>query len=229
MSTYRQAISDVRGTHRLLSSDAQINDRTIARELRVNSLLLIKRETDKGKLFSSPNLFTVLPCLEFEEVPLAQCCDYSSPKTIAKSKKKIPKIAEGIYGLMIQRVSGVDNRVSFKESTPFRYANILKLKLPNKDIYYWVYNDHLWITDPDIKKANLSALFEVDLPQDLLYPDDCECREQPVKCYNPLDEPFRCPGYLEQAVKELVSKKLLETYFRLPVDRAEDDSDEQTK
>jgi hypothetical protein len=232
MATNREFVSQVRSTHRLLSADSKINDRTILNEGRTFALSLIKQSTDKRKLWSSPNLFTIIPCIEFEETPLAECCDYTSPLTIAKSKQRIPKIAEGIYGLLVQSCTSVDGRVRFKESNPSRYSNILKLNLPNKDIYYWIYNDHLWITNPDTKLASIAALFEEDIPTSLLYPnEDCGCKpaKGEDKCKNPLDQPFRCPGFLLGTVSDMVSKKLLQTYFNIPQDKKEDGSDSQTK
>lgn len=234
--TNRDFVSQVRSTHRLLSSDAKINDRTILREGINASLPLIKQQTDKRKLYQSPNLFAPIPCIEMEEVPLSECCDYTSPLTIAKSKQRIPKIAEGIYGLLIQHVSSVElgsrRTIKLKETTPTRYTNILRLNLKNKDIYYWIYNDHLWITNPDTKLASLAALFETDIPNILLYPnEDCGCKPPAGedKCKNPLDQPFKCPGFLHNAVIDLVSKRLLQTYFGIVNDVKENGKDEQVK
>lgn len=230
--TNREAISNVRSFHRLLSSDGKLNDRSILQELRNASLYLIKQQTDRRRLFNSPNLFTVVPCIEFEEAALAECCDYTSPLTIAKSKQRIPKIAEGAFGLLIQSCSSVDNRTKFKETQPLRYSNILKLNLKSKDVYYWIYNDHLWITNPDTKLASLVALFETDIPNILLYPnEDCGCKPPAGedKCKNPLDQPFKCPGFLHNAVIDLVSKRLLQTYFGIVNDVKENGKDEQVK
>lgn len=226
--TNREFISQVRSTHRLLSSDAVINDRTILSESRINALLLIKRETDKRKLFGSSSLFTLLPCLELMKVPLAECCDYISPVQIARSREKLPRIAEGIYGLLVQSVASVDNRVFLKESTPRRYANILQLQLPNTQAFYWVYNDYLYLTTPDVERINLSCYPEEDVPTALLYPENCPCKPKvPTPCLNPLDNEFRCPGYLLGTVRDMVSQKLMQTYFRIPQDKTTDDVDGQ--
>ena len=51
---------------------------------------------------------------------------------------------------------------------------------------------------------------------------ECGCGSiiYPVEevCMNPLDKEFPLPGYLEQQVLELTSKKLLSTYFSIPQD-----------
>lgn len=229
--TRRQFISDVRSTHRLLSGDGLINNRVIDSESRTCSLLLIKQQTDKRKLFQSPNLFTSLLCLEMEPAPLGECCEFTSPCMVSKSKEEIPLIAEGIFGLLVQNVSGVDNKKFYKETTATRYSNILKLSKKSAGLYFWVYNKHLYVNSEDIKKVNLTAFFEEDVPVNLLFPgEDCDCKIKPSSedlCSNPLDREFKCPGYLLQSIKEIVSKKLLQTYFQIPMDATSDNKDDQ--
>ena len=230
--TRRQFISDVRSIHRLLSGDSLINNRVIDSESRTCSILLIKQQTDKRKLFQSPNLFTSLPCLEMEPASLGECCEYTSPCMVSKSVEKIPLIGEGVFGLLVQTVAGVDNKKFYKETTARRYSNILKLKLKTIDLYFWIYNEHLYVSSEDIKRVNLTAFFEEDVPVNLLLPGkDCDCKTPPTNlelCANPLDREFKCPGYLLQQVKEIVSKKLLATYFVLPTDNTSDNKDDQT-
>jgi len=102
MSTLRKLVSDIRGMQKLLSTDSLITDRVIASEIRNDALLLIKRETNLRKLWATDTLFTTLPCLEMIEVPISECCDYVDPCTIARSRFKLPRIAEGNYQYIIQ-------------------------------------------------------------------------------------------------------------------------------
>ena len=83
MSTLRKLVSDVRGMHKLLSSDNLITDRVIASEIRNNTLLLVKRETNLRKLWATNTLFTTIPCLEMVEVPISEFCEYVAECTIA--------------------------------------------------------------------------------------------------------------------------------------------------
>lgn len=229
--TRRQFISDIRSMHRLLTGDALISNRVVDSEARTCSILLIKQQTDKRKLFQSPNLFTPLPCLEMIPAPLGECCEFTSDCMVSKSKEPIPLIGEGIFGLLIQSVAGVDNKKFYKETTARRYSNILKLGKKNVGLYFWVYNSHLYVNSEDIKRVNLTAFFEEDVPVDLLYPGaDCDCKTPPTLdqlCSNPLDLEFKCPGYLLQTVKEIVSKKLLQTYFNITQDATSDNKDDQ--
>jgi len=234
MSTLRKLVSDVRSMHKLLSSDNLITDRVIASEIRNNTNFLVKRETNLRKLWATGTLFTTLPCLEMVQVPLSECCDYVDECSIARSKYKIPRIAEGNYQYVIQGVYSINamggKGKKFKEITVNRYMNLLKLPIIKNESYFWVLNDYIYVTNPLLESVRVSAFFEEDIPNDVLY-SNCNCGNSQVTdedyCINPLDKEFPCPGYLEKQVLELTSQKLLSTYFRIKTDMTADDIDGQ--
>ncbi len=210
MQTLRQTISNIRGIDKLLSSDVLISDRLIAQELRNAANLIVTQQTSKRKLWQSPNVFTPIPCLEMTEVPLSECCEYTSNKKVAKSKYPLPQIGEGTFGLCIQMVTGLDNSRKFVEVTPMRYANLLKLNLPDNKIYYWIQNKHLYVSNPSTKAVNLFAYFTEDIPNYILYPE-CECSVPPSitdRCINPLDKPFYFPADRLLDIEGIVLKNL---------------------
>lgn len=226
--TLRQLVSAIRGTHKLISTDTLLTDRVISAEIRANASLLIKRETNIRKLWATDTLFTTIPCLELMEVSISECCDYVDPCTIARSVYKLPRMAEGNYQYVIQGVysinamSGTVSKI--KEITVNRYANILRLPIIKKEDYFWVSNDYLYITNPLLKAVRFVALFDEDVPNEIMYPD-CDCGSKVTDedwCKNPLDKEFALPKYLEKQVLELTSQKLLATYFRLKSDLADD-------
>lgn len=228
MSTVREVISRVRGMDKLVSSDNTITDRVIMRELKSRAITLIKQQADKRRLWQTSTIFTPIPCIPMIEVPTADCCDYQSDQIIVRSRYRLPKISEGVYGLLIHGVFSVDNSRRIKEVTITRYINLLKLGLPNKDIYYWFYDRYLYISSQYVKLASIWAYFEEDLPDEVLYPKDCDCTN--VKkdiCKNPLDDEFKCPGFLEDVVVKDTLRALMETYFRIPKDHTSDNKDDQ--
>jgi len=233
MSTMRSLVSDVRSTHKLLSTDSMITDRAIASEINNNNLLLVKRETNLRKLWATDTIFTTIPCLEMIEVPISECCDYADPCTISRTKLKIPKIAEGNYQYVIQGVYSINAMAGkgkkLKEITVNRYMNLLKLPIIKKEDYFWISNDYLYVTNPDIQAVRLVAMFEIPVPNDILYPDCCcgvDVTDE-VYCMNPLDKQYSIPGYLKTQVLELTSKKLLSTYFNVKSDMADNGIDGQ--
>lgn len=236
MATLRILVSDVRGMHKILSTDSLITDRVISSEIRNNSLLLIKRETNLRKLWATDSVFSSIPCLEMTEVPISECCDFVDSCTIARSKYKIPRIAEGSYQYVIQGVYSI-NAMSgqgkkLKEITVNRYINLLKLPIIKKEEYFWISNDYLYVTSPFTKAIRLVAFFEEDVPNNILY-SDCGCGGGQVSdedwCKNPLDKEFALPGYLKKQVLSMTSQQLLSTYFNIKSDVTNEGIDEQSR
>ena len=233
MSTLRKLVSDVRSMHKLLTTDSLITDRAIASEIKNNTILLVKRETNLRKLWATNTLYTTIPCLEMVEVPISECCDYVDPCNVARSKYKLPRISEGNYQYTIQGVysinamSGVGKKL--KEITINRYTNLLKLPIIKREEYYWIMNGYLYVSNPLLQAIRISAFFEEDVPNEIMYPE-CGCGIEPTNeqwCINPLDKEYACPGYLEKQVLELTSQKLLQTYFALKTDMTFDGVDGQ--
>lgn len=235
MSTMRQMVSDVRSTHRILSTDSMITDRAIASEIRNGSLLLIKRETNLRKLWATDTIFITLPCVSLIEVPITECAEYPGKLTIARSKYKIPKIAEGNYNYVIQGVYSINvmggTGVKLKEITINRFLNMMKLGLKKRESYFWINNDYLYVTNSDVEKIRVTALFEDDIPSEVLYPGECGCDSTSVTdeeyCKNPLDKKFFLPGYLRKQVLQLVSQTLRESYFQIKSDNTSEGIDGQ--
>lgn len=234
MSTFRKLVSDARSMHKLLSTDNLITDRAIMSEIKNNAFLLIKRETNLRKLWATDTVFTTVPCLEMVEVPISECCDYADPCTVARTKFKLPRITEGNYQYVIQGVYSI-NAMSgqgkkLKEITINRYVNLLKLPIIKKEEYYWISNGYLYVNNPLLKAIRLVALFEEDVPNEIMYPE-CGCGTPDYTteqlCLNPLDKESPVPGYLEKQVLELTSQKLLSTYFKLKTDITSDGVDGQ--
>jgi hypothetical protein len=233
MATLRKLVSDVRSVHKILSTDSLITDRAIASEVRNNSLLLIKRETNLRKLWATDTLFTTIPCLEMCEVPISECCDYVDECTIARTKFKLPRISEGNYQYVIQGVYSI-NAMSgkgkkLKEISVNRYINLLKLPVIKNETYFWISNGYLYVTNPLLQAIRFVAFFEEDVDNNIMYPE-CGCGgeyELEDICKNPLDKEFPLPGYLEQQVLELTSRKLLSTYFQIKTDISQEGIDGQ--
>ena len=236
MATLRKLVSDVRSMHKMLSTDSLITDRVIASEIRLNTLMLIKRETNLRKLWATSTIFTTIPCLEMVEVPISECCEYVDECTVARSKYKLPRISEGNYQYVIQGVYSINamggKGKKLKEITINRYLNLLKLPIIKNEYYYWIINGYLYVSNPLLQAIRIAALFEEDIPNELMYPEcGCGSPETSVEelCKNPLDKEFALPGYLEKQVLSLVSQNLLSTYFRIKTDMTDDGIDGQAQ
>lgn len=223
--TIRQFISDVRSMNKLYSQDQSITDRAIASEGASSAALLVRRELLLRRLWQTPTIFTTLKCVQLCEVPLSECCDYKSDCTIRKSQCKIKGIADlGTFGLAIQGVFNIEGSKKFTEVSPTRYANLLKLNTPTKSNYYWVMDDYLYISDPNVEAVNIIAYFPNDVK---LEGENCQCMDvETDECVNPLDKEFKCPEYLIENVKQIVNEKLLRQYRSAIPDQSSDEVDQ---
>jgi hypothetical protein len=219
--------------NKLLSSDQIINDRTVLSEIRTAANMIAGQSLKKRECWNSPTLFTPIPCLQMEEVPLSECCEYTNPCTIAKSTQPLPKIGEGLFGLAIQGVFSLDNKRKLVKITPDQYVDILKLNLPDRNVYFWIQNWYLYVTNPKTRAVNLFAFFTEMVPNELLFPgEDCDCKIKPSiesLCTNPLDQEFHFIEDRMFDLKQLVYKNLLSTYFNLAVDKTSDNKDDTSK
>lgn len=222
MSTGRQLISEVRSLNKLISGDNSITDRVIYGVLRKSGSLLIKRETNLRKLWNSPNIFTPVECIEMIPVPLSECTEYKHPCTIARSKEKIPQIAEGIFGLLIQSVFSPGRR-KYDYASIDRFINFMSLGLKNTKKYFWIYNDYLYVSDENVEFIDLIAYFDEDFNPATL--SACG-KSQDTSCINPLDKEFPIPSYLEKQLIDLVCDTLNKTYFRHIEDQQTNSKDE---
>jgi len=234
MPTNRATVSTVRASHRLLSGDASINDRSILAILNNNAKTLIRRELNLRRLVATDSIYTTIPCLELERVPISECGVYVDECEVARTKIKLPRIEESNYFHAIQGVFAINNSVKLKEITLSRYINLLKLSKRQNDIYFWIQNEYLYVSSPDVETVKISAFFSEDVSTDILYPKGCDsCKCKFVKnedlCKNPLDNEFKCPGYLIDNVIRMTSKFLLETYFNIPQDDNSDNQDGQAR
>jgi hypothetical protein len=174
------------------------------------------------------------------EVPISECGSYVDDCMIARTKFKIPRITEGNYQYVIQGVYSINAMgglgKKFKEITINRYANLLKLSTIKKEEYYWISNGYLYMNNPSLKAVRITAYFEEEVPNEIMYPDSgcggCNTssssgNDDDDLCKNPLDKEFALPGYLEKQALDLTSHKLLQTYFNLKTDMTNDGIDGQ--
>ncbi len=224
MATIRDSISQVRTLFKLVSFDDVISDRAVMRVLKNTAIKFIKQQVNKRKLFASPNIFTPLDCVPMVEVPLSECCDYTSHCTISRSKYKIPKISENDYGLLIQGVWGLEKKIRYTESNANRYANTLRLGLIKPAKNFWVLNNYIYISDPNIETIAVSAYFEDEFDTSQYACDPCmkinDCPQ------NPLDAEFKCPTYLIADVEKETYNIILQTYKRSIQDNNSNQLDE---
>ena len=107
----------------------------------------------------------------------------------------------------------------------FKASEIVKIEVDQHEL-----SKFTDINNPLLKSIRLAALFEEDVPNEIMYPD-CDCGSSSYTdedyCKNPLDKEYALPGCLEQQVLAMTSTKLLSTYFQLKDDMSNEGIDGQ--
>ncbi len=217
--TNREIVALVRSELKLTSGDDLISDRAILAKLKLIAQPLIKRETDRRKLFATDSLFTTISCLEMKQVPIAECCSYKSECNIARSVDQLPKIADGVWGYLCQGVYSIDGRYKFLEGTAERYVNGLRMKMTKKNQdFFWIQNRYLYVSNPNIEMVMAKVYFE-----DEVNAANYSCgKDQTEPCFNPLDNEFKCPGYIISTVVDIVKKDMAQLYLGIQEDVTDD-------
>lgn len=224
MATLGDMVSRVRSAFKLVDADNIISNRVVADELQSAALKFIKQQTDKRRLLASDNIFTTIKCLDMEQVPLSSCCSYTDTCMISRSIKRLPKIAENIYGPLAEAYS-IASRQKFEYADVDRYVNLLKLYPRKKGLrYWWIADGYVYITDPLIETISFRAFFE-----EFISTKEYECSNTPSCPENPLELEFKCPGYLETDIVNTAREMIARTYIRSNDDKTVDNNDESNE
>ena len=219
-TTNRDIVSRIKSLLRFTSSDIMITDRLILNVAQTTNVKLTSQQLQKRSASNSPNIFTEIPCLEMEPVPLYSCCSTESNCMVAISKIELPTIVDLYQQVVVRGVFSIDGKVSFKEiQSPTRYDNILNIYPNKKDNYYWIQNKRLYITDPNIEIVRLSAFFR-DIVDISKY---SSCKEDSEDCpINPLDMEWKGLPKLEDDIVRLAAELIMSSFKQIPPENTSD-------
>lgn len=215
MSTVRQVISEVRTDTRLGSIDEWLPSAYIHSKLIGYAGVFIKRDAEKRAMNVFSDIWTVIECLEMEEIDLIQCCDIDIPncKTVMRSKKELPKAFETWTGYLLS-VSSVDYGTDYLYTTPRGYKYTVNREFVDKSKrYYWIENKRLIIPGSMVERVRVKGMFT---NKALAVRMNCASEED--ACINFLDQQFVAPEYLLQNIKDAAVLSILKSVKGLPQD-----------
>ncbi len=215
LRTNRDAISEVRNDLKALNIDEYLPNKYIHHKLLSIADTLVKRDSDNRRLFNQRHLYKTIPCFELELASDAFCCEFNLDVSILKSKEQLPKTLATIYKTGITVLPLLNINVTFVETTPVKYKQILRRPYSDPSIiYYWITDNYLFFPNTTIEAVKVEGLF-TDI---IAYNKLAKCN---TKCYRLLDDEFICPDYLLSDVISLTTKLIFDTY-RKPVDDVPD-------
>ena len=222
MATLSEMVAKIRSSFKLIDGDNTISNRFIASELLSTNLKLLKQQTDKRRLLMSDNIFVQISCLELELVPLSSCCNYNSSCNIRKSKQRLPKILENIYGPMLKLYS-LEKTAEYNFMDVNRYVNVINI-YPNRirsAKVWWIHDGYLYCTDYFLETVEVRFV-----PEEYFDLNKYSCDKTETCPKNPMDLEFKCPGYLELDLINIVRNTISQTYKRSLRDETVDNKDQ---
>jgi hypothetical protein len=218
MTTIGDAISRVRNIVKAAKEDPFLTDRLIFSLIIKHAQLLMKQQDSLNQLLKFQSFFKTLPCLELIEVDKVEaCCDIRSGITIKRTKDKLPKLMEAIFGPLVRTVSSIDGSQMVYMTYPAMYSSLTKSSSfkYNKNKYFWYINDYLYFPNIDWEAIKIEGIFEDDIETFI-------CSSDKDKCSPRQNQQFQIPDYLFAQIESSVIKELTLT-AQLPPDMAADD------
>jgi hypothetical protein len=197
--TISDVISRVKIANKFISDDDFMSDRFIYNTLRTKASVLLRREINLRKLLTSDSVYSPYECVELILAPGAECdlnCD------IRRTKKKLPKIEEGLYSYFIQGVFNTSNSEELFPTTIRDYINHTRLRIKTHRSFYTIRNGYLYVLNPDVEAINMYAYFTEPINSD--------------ECKSMYEQEFKFPNYLLDSLFELTNQSLIAFHRTLP-------------
>lgn len=178
-------------TLRLNNRDEHRSRRFILKLLEDSATFLISQRYAERSILAETNLYTYIPCFEFEKVEAKKCdvVEFRLCNTLMKSKKPLPKLVFSRLGSSIRDIVSLDGnfRFTFVDEVQYRRNKKRQHSLKNEVYIYLGADNHLYIPDHEIFSVDLTVL--TTKPEDA---DECSsCKEK--NCESKWSKNFICP------------------------------------
>lgn len=206
--TNNEIVSEFINMFRLNNKDNRIPRRFILKILEDSATFLISQKWAERSLLQDINIFTVIPCFEFEKINSKNCpsIEFRLCNTLMKSKKPLPKLMFSKLGGSIRDIVSLDGdyRFTFVDETQYRRNKKRKYKIKNEVSIYIGSDNHLYIPDDEIFSLDLTVLT-----------GDRDGAEEASGCSDSKGcksskwlSDFVCPDKLLEAVKDIAAQRL---------------------
>lgn len=211
--TNGESVSKIEGSLRAINKDSKISRRLILQVLRENAKVIISQKLMERTLDEELNLYSYLPCLEFQKIDSVNCplIEFRKSDILMKSVKKIPMPIFSRLGASIKNITSIDGNTKFTiiSATQYQINKKRQYQLKNEHYIYYNSDGHLYIVDEEIKSISLDF---ITMYTELI--DTCsECLDG--NCKSGWDYDFICPDKLLNAVFDKTIQYLLSTYKQI--------------
>mgnify|MGYP000925905208 FL=1 len=205
MNTRKEIISRLRGSIRQVSSDSPVTNRYLWNVFWTNAKVLLKQESDRNKLYNQSNIWQTI-CIQMDAVSpiLCDCLKLPLDCVVYRSRYKIPRITEGMYGKIYRFITSPDLSQNLVLVTPYQYQN--KQTKYNREKYIFIHDDYVWAPNTSWPFITLSALFDEEITNEF----KCKCDEETTTgdCCSLLSLSEGIPDYLIQPAISMALQEL---------------------
>lgn len=165
--TRLQIVSEIVNVLKLNNKDSRVSRRFILNLLENSATTYISQKFAERTILSEMNLYSYIPCFEFEKVNSKSCdtIEFRLCNTLMKSKKPLPKLIFSRLGSSIREIVSLDGNFTFTFVDEIQYRRNKKRqhKIKNEVYVYLGADNHLYIPDQEIFTVDLTVLTtEVD-------------------------------------------------------------------
>jgi hypothetical protein len=215
--TNSQIVSKVINSLRLINKDEHISRRYVLRVLRDTAKVLIAQKLMERSIQEDLNLYTHIPCFEFEKVEIVSCpiIEFRKCATLMKSVKPLPELIFSRLGASIKNITNVEGLVQLGLISSQQYLRNRNRKVSIKgEVYVYLgVDNHLYIPDYEIWAIDLDT---ITMKTDEA--DECSsCKK--VECKSGYEYEFICPDRLLDAVFKDALQTLTTTYKAITPDQ----------
>jgi hypothetical protein len=128
--TYREAVSKCINTLKLNNKDEHVSRRYVLRLLQDTAQVLLSQRLLDRTIGQDMNLYTHIPCFEFEQIDTKKCqlIEFKMCNTLMKSKKPLPKLVFSRLGASIKDIVALDGNYRFTMIDKAQYQRNKKRK-----------------------------------------------------------------------------------------------------
>lgn len=205
--TNLEFVSQISGILKSDNKDNKIPKRLILKVGQDVATFLVAQKLLDRTISNETNLYTTIPCFEFEQINVKDCpsIEFRLCDILMKSKKPLPKLVFSRLGASIKDVVSIDGdfTFSFVDEAQYRRNKKRPQQLKNQIFIYLGTDNHLYIPDREIHSLDLTIL-----TLNTTNIEDCSSCLEIDACKNSWSSPFIAPDKLLEVIKETTLQRL---------------------
>lgn len=203
---YAEFTSKIIGILKTNNRDDRTPRRLVLRLLKDSAIQLMSQKLLDRTITQELNLYTQIPCFEFESIDTRECSnvEFRRCNTLMKSKCKLPELVFSRLGASVKEIVSLDGNYRFVFLDKGQYQRNKNRRYSIEDeVYIYLDSDmHLYIPDHEIYTVDLTIL--TPNPEEA---DECSsCKKD--ECKNRWKTEFIIPNKLVDTVLNMTLQVL---------------------